>query len=138
MCGGGPPPGTSCDSTALTMPLVSRPWMRMTIGMPRTFSFLPPSEGIWIGFMNFGVDVPPPRARWQHVNSRSQRDIQHSAAETQRTKESQGTISAEYAKYAEAARKDRSSPLPRAQRVSWFPPFTLAHLFRVRGDVWVQ
>src|SRR6266851_7161419 len=51
MCGGGPPPGTSCDSTALTTPPVSRPWMRMTIGMPRIFTFLPPSLGTWIGFM---------------------------------------------------------------------------------------
>ena len=33
--GGGPPPGTSCDSTTLTTPLVSRPWMRMKIGMPQ-------------------------------------------------------------------------------------------------------
>src|SRR5712664_3422109 len=55
MCGGGPPPGTSCDSTALTTPSVSRPWMRMTIGMPRTFIFLPPSDGIWIGFINICV-----------------------------------------------------------------------------------
>src|SRR5437016_10960375 len=55
MCGGGPPPGTSCDSTALTTPPVSRPWMRMTIGMPRTFIFLPPSDGIWIGFINIGL-----------------------------------------------------------------------------------
>src|SRR6185295_9983038 len=51
MCGGGPPPGTSCDSTALTAPPVSRPWRRMTIGMPRMFTFLPPSLGTWIGFM---------------------------------------------------------------------------------------
>src|SRR5438477_4979997 len=55
MCGGGPPPGTSCDSTALTTPPVSRPWMRMTIGMPRTLIFLPPPEGIWIGFIRLAV-----------------------------------------------------------------------------------
>src|SRR5207245_4180966 len=65
MCGGGPPPGTSCDSTALTIPPVSRPWMRMTIGMPRTFIFLPPSDGIWIGFINIGRDVLPSCADWQ-------------------------------------------------------------------------
>src|SRR5205814_1141161 len=52
MCGGGPPPGTSCDSTTLTTPPVSRPRIRMTIGMPRMFTFLPPSFGIWIGFMS--------------------------------------------------------------------------------------
>src|SRR6185503_14407320 len=51
MCGGGPPPVTSCDSTTLTTPPVSRPWMRMTIGMPRMFTCLPPSFGIWIGVM---------------------------------------------------------------------------------------
>src|SRR5437667_8433400 len=51
MCGGGPPPGTSCDSTTLSTPPVSRPWMRMSIGMPRMFTCLPPSFGIWIGFM---------------------------------------------------------------------------------------
>src|SRR6185436_13489998 len=51
MCGGGPPPGTSCDSTALTTPPVSRPWMRMTIGMPRMFTFLPPSLETRIGFI---------------------------------------------------------------------------------------
>src|SRR2546428_12862205 len=51
MCGGGPPPGTSCDSTTLSAPPVSRPWRRMTIGMPRMFTCLPPSFGIWIGFM---------------------------------------------------------------------------------------
>src|SRR6266498_506066 len=51
MCGGGPPPVTSCDSTTLTTPPVSRPWMRMSIGMPRMFTCLPPSFGIWIGFM---------------------------------------------------------------------------------------
>src|SRR6059036_236059 len=51
MCGGGPPPGTSCDSTALTTPPVSRPWMRMSIGMPRMFTFWPPLLGTWIGFM---------------------------------------------------------------------------------------
>src|SRR5439155_4277099 len=65
MCGGGPPPGTSCDSTALTTPPVSRPWMRMTIGMPRTFIFLPPSDGIWIGFINIGGDVLLSCADWQ-------------------------------------------------------------------------
>src|SRR5580765_168535 len=51
MCGGGPPPGTSCDSTALTTPPVSRPWMRMTIGMPRMFTCLPPSSGMRRGFI---------------------------------------------------------------------------------------
>src|SRR6516165_9764908 len=52
MCGGGPPPGTSCDSTALTTPPVSRPWMRMTIGMPRTLTFLPPSLVTWTGVIS--------------------------------------------------------------------------------------
>src|SRR5437773_7205791 len=66
MCGGGPPPGTSCDSTALTTPPVSRPWMRMTIGMPSTFIFLPPSDGIWIGFITNGGDVLPCCAGWQN------------------------------------------------------------------------
>src|SRR6266567_9098132 len=65
MCGGGPPPGTSCDSTALRTPPVSRPWMRMTIGMPRTFIFLPPSDGIWIAFINIGSDVLLFCAGWQ-------------------------------------------------------------------------
>src|SRR5207247_11073014 len=69
MCGGGPPPGTSCDSTALTTPPVSRPWMRMTIGMPRTFIFLPPSDGIWIGFINIGGDVLLSCAGWQDQQS---------------------------------------------------------------------
>src|SRR5712691_5478784 len=57
MCGGGPPPGTSWDSAALTTPFVSRPCMRMTIGMPRTLIFLPPSDGIWIGFINIRSDL---------------------------------------------------------------------------------
>src|SRR5258706_11857131 len=65
MCGGGPPPGTSCDSTALTTPSVSRPWMRMTIGMPKTFIFLPPSDGIWIGFIDIGGDGLRSCANWQ-------------------------------------------------------------------------
>src|SRR5437867_10385944 len=68
MCGGGPPFGTSCDSTALTTPPVSRPWMRMTIGMPRTFIFLPPSDGIWIGCINIGGDVLLSCAGWQDNN----------------------------------------------------------------------
>src|SRR6266567_7615281 len=68
MCGGGPPSGTSCDSTALTTPPVSRPWMRMTIGMPRTLILLPPSEGIWMGFINIGSDVLPSCAVWQDNN----------------------------------------------------------------------
>src|SRR5207244_13588458 len=68
MCGGGPPPGTSCDSTALTTPPVSRPWIRMTIGMPRTFIFLPPSDGIWIGFINSGGDFLTYCADWQDNN----------------------------------------------------------------------
>src|ERR1041385_2122667 len=65
MCGGGPPPVTSCDSTALTTPPVSWPWMRMTIGIPRTFIFRPPSDGTWIGFINIGPDVLPSSAGWQ-------------------------------------------------------------------------
>src|ERR1041384_1368784 len=52
MCGGGPPPGTSCDSPTLSKPPVSRPWMRMSIGMPRMFTCLPPSRGTWIGIMS--------------------------------------------------------------------------------------
>src|SRR6185369_3642983 len=65
ICGGGPPPGTSCDSTALTMPPVSRPWMRMTIGMPSTFIFRPPSDETWIGFIIIGHDLPSFEAGWQ-------------------------------------------------------------------------
>src|ERR1051326_3429575 len=60
MCGGGPPPGTSCDSTALTTPPVSRPWRRMTMGIPRILTFLPPSLGTWIGFMLTRVELLRP------------------------------------------------------------------------------
>src|SRR2546423_378864 len=68
MGGGGPPPVTSCDSTTLTTPSVSRPWMRMTIGMPRTLSLLPPSEGVWIGLIDVTGDVLSPCSGWQVNN----------------------------------------------------------------------
>src|SRR5436853_561075 len=40
-------------------------------------------------------------------------------------KETQRLITAEYAKYAEAGRNNRCSPLPRVSRVSRFPPFLI-------------
>src|SRR2546427_5823855 len=70
MCGGGPPPGTSCDSTTLTTPPVSRPWMRMTIGMPRTLTLLPPSERVWMGVIVIAGNVLSQCADWQENNRR--------------------------------------------------------------------
>src|SRR5689334_22667007 len=50
------------------MPPVSRPWMRMSMGMPRMLTFLPPSLGTWIGFILLGSEgflfVSHGRAGW--------------------------------------------------------------------------
>jgi hypothetical protein len=40
-------------------------------------------------------------------------------------KETQGLITAKYAKYAEAHREDFFSGLPRVQRLPWFPAFLI-------------
>src|SRR6266487_5802104 len=52
MCGGGPEPGWSIDSTTLTTPPVSRPWTRIFMARPRTFSFLPSLEVTRMGFID--------------------------------------------------------------------------------------